>query len=58
MNECPRAKKVKCTIEEKKVKGWSTEELKDKANSRFEIDTERRTQPRQSLSRRPAAAAG
>ena len=40
MNECPRVKKVKCTKEKKKVKGWSTEETKDKANSPFEIDTE------------------
>ena len=28
-----KAKKVKGTKEKKKVKGWSTEEMKDKANS-------------------------
>ena len=35
-----KGEKVKCPKEEKKVKGWSSEEMKDKVNSRFEIDTE------------------
>ena len=35
-----QGKEVKCTQEKKKVKGWSTEEKKDKANSLLEEDTE------------------
>ena len=35
-----KGEKVKCPKEKKKVKGWSTEEMKDKANSRFKLDTE------------------
>ena len=35
-----KGEQVKCTKEKKEVKGWSTEEIKDKANSRFEIDAE------------------
>ena len=30
----------KCTKEKKKVEGWSTEEMKDNANSHLEVDTE------------------
>ena len=33
----------KLTKEQKKVKGWSVEEMKEKANSRLEIDTEEMT---------------
>ena len=33
MSECPEVKKG--TAQKKKVKGWSTEEMKDKANSLF-----------------------
>ena len=33
-----QGEKVKCTKVKKKVKGWSTEEMKDKQS--FEIDTE------------------
>ena len=34
-----KGKEVKCTKEEKRVKGWSIEEMKDKVNSLVEIDT-------------------
>ena len=34
------SEKVTGTKEQKKVKGWSTEEMKDKANSLLEEDTE------------------
>ena len=34
-----QGEKVKCTKEKKEVKGWSTEEMKHKANSRLEIET-------------------
>ena len=35
-----QGEKAKCTKEKKTVKGWSTEEMKDKANSRLKINTE------------------
>ena len=35
-----QGEEVKCTKEKNKVKGWSIEELKDKANSLLEVDTE------------------
>ena len=34
-----QGEKVRCT-KEKKVKGWSTEEMKDKANSLLKEETE------------------
>ena len=35
-----QGEEVECTKENNKVKGWSTEEMKDKANSLSEVDTE------------------
>ena len=35
-----KSEKVKCTKEKKKVKGWSTEEVKDKVGSLVQMDTE------------------
>ena len=35
-----QGEKAKCAKEKKKVKGWSTEEMKNKANSLLEEDTE------------------
>ena len=35
-----QGKEVKCTKEKKKVKGWSSEEMKGKPNSSLEEDTE------------------
>ena len=40
MSECPRLKKTKCAKEQKKVKGWSTEEMKENPSSSAEEDTE------------------
>ena len=36
-----QGEEVRGTNETKKVKGWSTEEMKDKANSLLEDDTEK-----------------
>ena len=40
MNACFKAKKVRGTKEKKNMKGWSAEEMKDKANVLLEEDTE------------------
>ena len=40
MSECPKVKKGRAQKKRRKVKGWSTAEMKDKVNSLLEVDPE------------------